>query len=82
MAHQDVVPVESESENDWKHAPFSVHWDGIYVWGCGAIDCKSTLIATLEAVEGLLRAGFVPSRTIILSFGFDEEISGNQGVDT
>lgn len=28
MAHQDVVPVESESENDWKHAPFSGHWDG------------------------------------------------------
>lgn len=79
MAHQDVVPVEPESEKDWKYAPFSGHWDGKHVWGRGAVDCKSTLIASLEAVEELLRAGFSPLRTVILSFGFDEEISGNQG---
>lgn len=48
----------------------------------GAIDCKSTLIATLEAVDELLRANFSPLRTAILSFGFDEEISGNQGART
>lgn len=79
MAHQDVVPVESGTEHLWTYPPFSGHWDGKYVWGRGAIDCKNTLIASLEAVEELLRAGFSPQRTVILSFGFDEEISGNQG---
>lgn len=37
------------------------------------------LIAELEAVELLLGANFQPKRTILLSFGFDEECSGKQG---
>lgn len=79
MAHQDAVPVEPGTERDWKYLPFSGHWDGKYVWGRGAIDNKSNLIAYMEAVEALLGAGFWPNRTVILAFGFDEEISGSQG---
>lgn len=79
LAHQDVVPVEPGTEGDWKYPPFSGHWDGRYVWGRGAIDCKSTLTALLESVEELLRAEYSPRRTVLLSFGFDEEISGLQG---
>ncbi|KAJ4415769.1 hypothetical protein N0V82_007131 [Gnomoniopsis sp. IMI 355080] len=78
MAHQDVVPVQMETD-DWKYPPFDGHWDGSYVWGRGSTDCKNTLIASLEAVEELLRAKFTPKRTVILSYGFDEEISGTQG---
>lgn len=79
LAHQDVVPIQPETEDHWTHPPFSGDFDGIYVWGRGAIDCKSTLVASLEAVEQLLEAGYAPERTVILAFGFDEEISGYQG---
>jgi len=33
----------------------------------------------LETVELLLDAGYKPKRSIVLSFGFDEEISGREG---
>lgn len=79
MAHQDVVPVEESTIDDWKYPPFSGHYDGKNVWGRGASDCKNQLIAVLEAVETLLNANFKPKRTVILSFGFDEEISGTRG---
>ncbi|KAK7748769.1 hypothetical protein SLS53_000793 [Cytospora paraplurivora] len=79
LAHQDVVPVQPETEDHWTHPPFSGDFDGIYVWGRGAVDCKSTLVAISEAVEQLLEAGYSLERTVILAFGFDEEISGNQG---
>ncbi|KAJ4137163.1 hypothetical protein NW768_002744 [Fusarium equiseti] len=79
MAHQDVVPVPESTTSQWKHTPFSGKFDGSAIWGRGALDCKNTLIGSLEAVEALLEAGFKPKRTIILSFGFDEEISGHHG---
>lgn len=78
MAHQDVVPVDTNTEH-WTYPPFDGHWDGTYVWGRGSMDCKNTLIASLEAVEELLRAKYIPQRTVILAYGFDEEISGTQG---
>ncbi|KAM0722682.1 hypothetical protein Q7P37_002123 [Cladosporium fusiforme] len=40
---------------------------------------EGSLIAILETVELLLDAGYKPKRSIVLSFGFDEEISGRQG---
>jgi Gly-Xaa carboxypeptidase len=79
MAHQDVVPVPESTVSQWNYAPFSGEFDGSSIWGRGALDCKNTLIASLEAVEALIDAGFQPRRTIILSFGFDEEISGHYG---
>jgi Gly-Xaa carboxypeptidase len=79
MAHQDVVPVAPETVSQWDHPPFSGAYDGKYVWGRGASDCKNTLIGILEAVELLVSAGFSPKRTLVLTFGFDEEISGARG---
>ncbi|KAI7782492.1 hypothetical protein LA080_013492 [Diaporthe eres] len=79
LAHQDVVPVPEESVPEWTHPPFSGFFDGKYVWGRGAIDCKTTLIASMSAVESLLSFHYKPQRTLILAFGFDEEISGFQG---
>ncbi|KAF2706189.1 vacuolar carboxypeptidase-like protein Cps1 [Pleomassaria siparia CBS 279.74] len=79
MAHQDVVPVPESTVNQWTHPPFSGHYDGKFVWGRGSSDCKNQLIAILEAVEALVEAGFAPRRTLILSLGFDEEISGQDG---
>jgi len=79
MAHQDVVPVPESTVKQWTHPPFSGHYDGKFIWGRGSSDCKNQLIAILEAVEALVESGFAPKRTLILSFGFDEEISGQDG---
>ena len=39
----------------------------------------ASLISLLAAFESLLSIGFAPQRSIVLSFGFDEEASGTQG---
>lgn len=81
MAHQDVVPVENSTLNQWTFPPFSGHIDLEHqaVWGRGAVDCKQFLIGILSAVETLAHSRFRPKRTILLSFGFDEESGGDQG---
>ncbi|KAJ7776333.1 hypothetical protein B0H16DRAFT_1506373 [Mycena metata] len=74
MAHQDTVPVPPETLERWTHPPFEAHLDAEgWVWGRGAGDCKNLLTAHLSAVSELLAAGFEPTRTVHLSFGFDEE---------
>ncbi|RMD40717.1 hypothetical protein DV735_g4386, partial [Chaetothyriales sp. CBS 134920] len=79
MAHQDVVPVPESTVDAWTHPPFSGYYDGEFIWGRGSWDCKNQLIGLLETVEELIKAGFKPRRTVILSFGFDEEVSGPRG---
>lgn len=81
MAHQDVVPVEPETIPSWTHPPFSgfIDSDLGLVWGRGAGDCKASLVSILATLESLLKAGFEPGRTVVCSFGFDEESSGTQG---
>jgi Gly-Xaa carboxypeptidase len=79
MAHQDVVPVAESTIDQWTYPPYSGYYDGHYIWGRGASDCKNTLIAILETVELLIEAGFEPKRTLVLSFGFDEESLGYEG---
>ncbi|KAJ7301495.1 hypothetical protein DFH08DRAFT_978660 [Mycena albidolilacea] len=80
MAHQDTVPVPEETVERWTHPPFAGHIDTEgWVWGRGVADCKNTLIAELSAVSELIAAGFSPKRTVIVSFGFDEEGGGVHG---
>ncbi|KAI1798860.1 carboxypeptidase s [Daldinia bambusicola] len=79
MAHQDVVPVAESTIGQWTHPPFSGYFDGHFIWGRGSNDCKNNLVGIMEAVELLINAGFRPKRTLILSFGFDEEVSGREG---
>jgi Gly-Xaa carboxypeptidase len=79
MAHQDTVPVPPETIDAWTYPPWGGVYDGKYVWGRGASDCKNQLIAVMETIELLLKAKFEPKRTIVLSLGFDEECSGPQG---
>ena len=76
LAHQDVVPVEPGTEDQWTHPPFDgVIADG-YVWGRGALDMKGHLITLMHAVERHLEEGLVPARTIYISLGPDEEVGG------
>lgn len=81
-AHQDVVPIQEATKLDWTYPPFDGVYDGDTVWGRGLADCKNLLIGLLETVELLLAAEFVPKRTIILGFGFDEEVGGARGAQS
>jgi carboxypeptidase PM20D1 len=77
MAHMDVVPAGDTTL--WEKAPFSGENDGKFIWGRGTLDDKVGMISILEAVEKLLSEGYQPERTIYLSFGHDEELSGFKG---
>jgi carboxypeptidase PM20D1 len=78
-AHQDVVPIEPGTEQKWQQDPFGGRIIDNYIWGRGAIDNKSAVVGTLEAIEILLAGGFQPTRTVYLAFGHDEEVGGTAG---
>jgi carboxypeptidase PM20D1 len=79
MGHTDVVPIEPGSEEGWEHDPFGGRIVDGSIWGRGAIDNKSAVLGTLEAVEMLLAEGFRPARTVYLAYGHDEEVGGTGG---
>ncbi|MDL2214025.1 M20/M25/M40 family metallo-hydrolase [Clostridia bacterium OttesenSCG-928-O13] len=74
LAHLDVVPVESGTEDDWTHPPFAGVADDTTIWGRGANDVKCLVIAILEGVESLLAQGYTPDCDIYLCFGHNEEV--------
>lgn len=76
LAHQDVVPVLPDTVQDWTHPPYAGYYDGEIIWGRGATDDKGYMISILESMDLLIKSGFKPKRTVILAFGCDEEISG------
>jgi carboxypeptidase PM20D1 len=80
LAHYDVVPVEAEK---WSVDPFGaeIREEGgtRYLYGRGALDMKSMLIAILESAEELCEKGFAPKRDIWFAFGGDEERAGIAG---
>jgi carboxypeptidase PM20D1 len=80
MAHMDVVPPGDTAS--WEKKPFSGENDGTFIWGRGSLDDKASMISILESVEKLLSEGFVPERTVMLSFGHDEELTGIKGAKT
>jgi carboxypeptidase PM20D1 len=77
MAHQDVVPIDVTSS--WTHQPFAGERSATHLYGRGTLDDKGSLIAILEAVEGLLGDGHTPRRTMLLAFGHDEEAPRSGG---
>ncbi len=79
LAHLDVVPVEPGTEEDWTWPPFSGEISTGLIWGRGALDDKSSALAMLEAVNVMIGEGRRPRRSVLLSFGFDEEIGGDGG---
>jgi carboxypeptidase PM20D1 len=79
IGHMDVVPIEPSTEDKWAHDPFGGAIVDGFVWGRGAIDNKSAVLGTLEAVEMLLAENFRPARTVYLAYGHDEEIGGVAG---
>lgn len=79
MSHQDVVPVDDPTLNDWEAGPFEGKITATDIIGRGTLDDKSSLMALMEAVELLLKESFTPSQTIYLAFGHDEEVGGSKG---
>ena len=77
-AHLDVVPVEAGTEGSWQESPFGGRIVDGFIWGRGAIDNKSAVVGTMEAVEMLLASGFRPRRTVLLAYGHDEEVGGTR----
>ena len=79
MGHQDVVPVEYATRDEWDAAPFSGEIKDDYIYGRGTLDDKGAVLAILNGVEGLIEQGFTPRQTVYLCFGHDEEIGGEEG---
>lgn len=76
MAHQDVVPADEHTLDNWTYPPFSGAIAEGFIWGRGSLDIKCQLIAIMEAVENLLANHFQPNRTVFLAFSHDEEVLG------
>ncbi len=79
LAHTDVVPAAQGKGKHWRHSPFEGHVGDGHVWGRGALDDKSAVMAILAAAEELLTGGFQPQATIYLGLGGDEEVGGTHG---
>jgi carboxypeptidase PM20D1 len=76
MAHQDVVPIEESTRDQWTVDPFAGTVKEGFIWGRGTTDDKINLVSICESVEKLLGEGYRPKRTVYLVFGHDEEIGG------
>ncbi len=74
MAHLDVVPVDEDAP--WQHPPFSADLVDGAIWGRGTLDDKGCLVGICAAVEQLLAEDFTPAQDVWLSFGCNEEVSG------
>lgn len=74
--HLDVVPAIAD---DWSVDPFAAVIKDDYLWGRGAVDMKNMNAMILSSVAGLLRAGELPRRELILAFFADEEDGGGLG---
>ncbi|THU99095.1 carboxypeptidase S [Dendrothele bispora CBS 962.96] len=78
-SHQDVVPVDPTTIDQWIHSPYSGYYDGTWVWGRGSVDDKADLISQLITIDTLLESEFKPKRTIVIAVGIDEEATGTEG---
>jgi carboxypeptidase PM20D1 len=79
MAHTDVVPIEPGTRGEWTHPPFSGTIADGHVWGRGALDDKTSVVAILEAISTLLQNDVQPNRTVHVALGHDEEVGGPNG---
>ena len=70
LGHLDVVPAKAE---EWRCPPYGGEIVDGKLYGRGTMDDKGPMFACLFAVKALKEAGFVPSKTVRLIFGCDEE---------
>lgn len=77
LGHLDVVPSKAE---EWIYPPYAGEIHNGKLYGRGTMDDKGPMIACLFAVKALKESGFIPTKTVRLIFGCDEE-SGMQCVE-
>jgi acetylornithine deacetylase len=75
--HIDVVP--PDPEDAWSQDPWGGHIEGTKLFGRGAGDMKSGLLANLFAVKCIQKAGLRPIGSIMLQSVVDEEAGGAGG---
>ena len=73
--HVDVVPAGPLSM--WRSPPFAPEVRDGWLYGRGAGDMKSGLVAALFAVEALRRAGLAPAADVQIHSVIEEECTGN-----
>jgi acetylornithine deacetylase/succinyl-diaminopimelate desuccinylase-like protein len=73
MGHMDVVEAKPE---DWSVDPFKMIEKDGYYYGRGTIDMKDGIVAVTQAMINLKKAGFKPTRDIVVLFTGDEETNG------
>ncbi len=74
MGHQDVVPA---NDDGWSVPAYSGAIVDGKVYGRGALDCKSTMLVELQAVEELIAEGFTPACDVYLEYSINEETGGD-----
>jgi acetylornithine deacetylase/succinyl-diaminopimelate desuccinylase-like protein len=72
MAHMDVVTAKPE---DWQRDPFKLTEENGYFYGRGTEDIKSGVTVLAANFIQLKKAGFVPTRDLIIVYTGDEETS-------
>jgi acetylornithine deacetylase len=78
--HIDVVSPEPASL--WSGQPFAARQEGEWMYGRGAGDMKSGLVAMIGAVRGLRRLGVTPRAPVQLQSVVEEECTGNGALMT
>lgn len=72
--HIDVVP-EGDHAN-WQHAPWAAEQDGEFIYGRGACDMKSGLVAGLYAIKAIKDSGVPLAGSLMVQSVIGEEDGG------
>jgi acetylornithine deacetylase/succinyl-diaminopimelate desuccinylase-like protein len=78
MSHLDVVEAKRE---DWDSDPFILREKDGYLYGRGVLDDKAAVATWTTGLISLRRAGWKPSRDIVLLLTGDEEGGDENGVE-
>jgi acetylornithine deacetylase/succinyl-diaminopimelate desuccinylase-like protein len=78
MSHLDVVEAKRE---DWDSDPFVLREKDGYFYGRGVLDDKAAVATWTTGLISLRRAGWKPSRDIVLLLTADEEGGDENGVE-
>ncbi len=70
IGHMDVVDA---LESDWVRPPFTLTEDDTYYYGRGTVDNKMGVTNLTSTFIRLKKAGFVPTRDLVIAFSGDEE---------
>lgn len=78
LSHLDVVEAKRE---DWDSDPFVLREKDGYLYGRGVLDDKAAVATWTTGLIALRRAGWRPTRDIVLLLTADEEGGDENGVD-